>query len=400
MVRTVFTGGRVFDGTALSVADLVIADGRVVEVGPGLDGDEGVDVTGCSLLPGLFDAHVHTVLDGISPYDNMQQPFSYQFFLAARNLRTLLGLGITSVRDAGGADAGIQRALAAGLIPGPRLQISVTMISQTGGHGDNRMPCGLAASVFSASHPGRPGAVADGPEEMRRKARELIRAGADVLKVATSGGVLSPDTNPRHGHYRAEELAALVAEANAAGIPVMAHAQATEGIKEAVRAGVRSIEHGVFLDDETIDLMLAKGTWLVPTLLAPQGVIEAVTAGITISEGSKRKIREVAEAHIESFRRAVDAGVRVAMGTDAPVMPFGRNLEELSLMMEFSAMTPADALHAATGSAADLFGVGDQLGSLQPGKRADLVVVTGNVLDLVRLDTRIRQVWQDGVRVT
>lgn len=399
MVRTVFTGGRVFDGSGLRTADVLIADGRIVEVGPGLDGDQGVDVTGCSLLPGLFDAHVHTVLDGISPYDNMQQPFSYQFFIAARNLRTLLGLGITSVRDAGGADAGIRRALADKLIAGPRMQISVAMISQTGGHGDNRMACGLAGSVFSAPHPGRPAAVADGPQEMRVKAREMIRAGADVLKVATSGGVLSPDTNPRHGHYRAEELATLVAEANAVEIPVMAHAQATEGIKEAVRAGVRSIEHGVFLDDETIDLMLAKGTWLVPTLLAPQGVIEAVSAGIAISEGSKRKIREVAEAHIESFRRAVDAGVRVAMGTDAPVMPFGRNLEELSLMMEFSAMTPVDALRAASSEAAELFGVGDHLGSLQPGKRADLVVVAGNVLDLVRLDTRIQAVWQDGVRV-
>jgi imidazolonepropionase-like amidohydrolase len=399
MLRTVFTGGQIFDGTALGAADVVISDGRIVEVGPGLDGDEAVDVTGCSLVPGMFDAHVHTVLASISPYDNMQEPFSYQFFLAARNLRTLLGLGITSARDAGGADAGIKHALVNKLIPGPRLQISVTMISQTGGHGDTCMPAGVAGSVFSAAHPGRPDPVADGPEGMRLKARELIRAGADVLKVATSGGVLSPDTNPRHGHYRHDELAALLAEANAVEIPVMAHAQATEGIKEAVRAGVRSIEHGVFLDDETIDLMLAYGTWLVPTLLAPQGVIEAVAAGITISEGSKRKIGEVAEAHVESFRRAVDAGVRVAMGTDAPVMPFGRNLEELSLMMEYSAMTPADALRAATSSAAELCRVGDQLGSLAPGKRADLVVITGNVLDLVRLDTRIDQVWQDGLRV-
>lgn len=399
MVRTVFTGGRLFDGTGLAAADVVIADGLIVEVGTGLDGDEAVDVSGCSVLPGLFDAHVHTVLEGISPYDNMQKPFSYQFFLAARNLRTLLGLGITSVRDAGGADAGIKRALVEGLIPGPRMQISVTMISQTGGHGDNCMASGLAGSVFSAPHPGRPDAVADGPDALRRKARELIRAGADVLKVATSGGVLSPTTNPRHGHYREDELAALLAEANAEEIPVMAHAQATAGIKEAVRAGVRSIEHGVFLDDETIDLMLARGTWLVPTLLAPQGVIEAVAAGVSISEGSKQKIREVAEAHRESFRRAVDAGVRIAMGTDAPVMPFGRNLEELSLMMEFSAMTPADALVAATSSAAELCGVGDQLGSLEPGKRADLVMVSGNVLDLVRLDTRIEAVWQDGRRV-
>ena len=216
--------------------------------------------------------------------------------------------------------------------------------------------------------------------------------------MATSGGVLSPDTNPRHGHYRAAELAALVAEAEAAGIPVMAHAQATAGIKEAIRAGVRSIEHGIFLDDEAVSMMVERGTWLVPTLVAPRGVLEAIAAGVGIAEGSKRKIREVAQAHVESFRRAVDAGVRVAMGTDAPVMAFGRNLEELSLMMEYSAMTPADALRAASSSAASLVQL-EELGSVQPGKRADLVVVAGNALDLAGLDTRITEVWQDGLRV-
>ena len=398
MARTVFLGGRVFDGSGLAGADVVIDGGRILDVGRGLDGDVAVDVAGASVLPGLFDCHVHTVLDGISPFQAMQRPFSYQFFLAARNLRTLLNLGITTVRDAGGADAGIKRALADKLIAGPRLQISVSMISQTGGHGDPVMPSGLPGSMFSAPHPGRPGGVADGPADLQLKAREMIRAGADVLKVATSGGVLSPDTNPRHGHYRAEELAALVAEAEAAGIPVMAHAQATAGIKEAIRAGVRSIEHGIFLDDEAVSMMVERGTWLVPTLVAPRGVLEAIAAGVGIAEGSKRKIREVAQAHVESFRRAVDAGVRVAMGTDAPVMAFGRNLEELSLMMEYSAMTPADALRAASSSAASLVQL-EELGSVQPGKRADLVVVAGNALDLAGLDTRITEVWQDGLRV-
>ena len=271
MARTVFLGGRVFDGSGLAGADVVIDGDRILDVGRGLDGDVAVDVAGASVLPGLFDCHVHTVLDGISPFQAMQRPFSYQFFLAARNLRTLLNLGITTVRDAGGADAGIRRALADKLIAGPRLQISVSMISQTGGHGDPVMPSGLPGSMFSAPHPGRPGGVADGPADLQLKAREMIRAGADVLKVATSGGVLSPDTNPRHGHYRAEELAALVAEAEAAGIPVMAHAQATAGIKEAIRAGVRSIEHGIFLDDEAVSMMVERGTWLVPTLVAPRG---------------------------------------------------------------------------------------------------------------------------------
>ncbi len=399
MTRTIFAGGLVFDGSTLATADVVTEDGVFVEVGPGLDGDELVDVTGHTLLPGLFDCHVHVVLEHIDAFRLMLAPFSYQFYVAARNLRTLLGLGITTVRDAHGADLGIKRAVADGLIPGPRMQISITMISQTGGHGDDWCPSGRHASIFSAPHPGRPAGVVDGPEAIRAKAREVLRAGADVLKVATSGGILSPGTDPRHGHFRDDELAVLVAEAAAAGSSVMAHAQAIEGVKAAVRAGVRSIEHGIFLDDETIDLMLRKGTWLVPTLVAPQGIVEAMGAGAALSPSTKQKIAEVIEVHIESFRRAVDAGVRVAMGTDAPVMQFGRNLEELSRMIEFSSMSAADALRAATSSAADLLGVGDELGSIEPGKRADLVAVRGNALDLTRMDDRIEQVWQDGVQV-
>jgi imidazolonepropionase-like amidohydrolase len=397
--RTLFTGGQVFDGGGLRGADVVVEGDRILEVGPGLDGDDVVDVTGRSLLPGMFDCHVHVVLDGIDAFALMQRPFSYQFYVAARNLRRLQHQGITTVRDAGGADLGVKRAQRDGLFAGARMQISVTMLSQTGGHGDTCLPSGLHGSIFSAPHPGRPSGVADGPEGLRQKVREILHLGADVIKVATSGGVLSPDTDPRHGHYRADELAALLAEAEAADVPVMAHAQGTAGIKAAVRAGVRSIEHGIFLDDETIGLMLEKGTWLVPTLLAPQGVIEAMAMGVGLSEGSKRKIAEVAEVHVESFRRAVAAGVRVAMGTDAPVIPFGRNLEELSLMIELSDMSAADAINAATASAARLLRVVDELGTIEPGKRADLVVLEGNALDLARLGDRVEQVWQDGVRV-
>lgn len=399
MRRTVFAGGRVFDGTYLVTADVVLEGDRIVDVGIGLDGDDVVDATGRSVLPGLMDCHVHVVLDRIDAFELMYRPFSYQFYIAAQNLRTLQRLGITTARDAAGADLGIKRALVDGLVSGPRLQVSIAMISQSGGHGDDWCPSGRHASIFSAPHPGRPRGVVDGTEAVRAKCRELIRAGADVLKVATSGGVLSPGTNPRLGHFRDDELAVLVAEARAAGLAVMAHAQASDGIKAAVRAGVRSIEHGVFLDDEAIGLMLQQGTWLVPTLVAPQGVIEAMEAGAALADDVKAKIAEVSEVHIESFRRAVDAGVRIAMGTDAPVMAFGRNLEELSRMIEFSSMTPGEALRAATASAAQLLGVANELGSVEKGKRADLVVISGNAMDLVRLEDRIEQVWQDGVRV-
>ncbi len=170
-----------------------------------------------------------------------------------------------------------------------------------------------------------PRAIVDGPDAMRQKVRELFRAGADVIKVATSGGVLSPRDDPRHGHFRDDELEVLVAEATAAGKYVMAHAQATDGIKAAIRTGIRSIEHGIYLDDEAIQMMLDRGTFLVPTLSAPRGVFAARDAGIPVPDVFIKKCEMVIEVHTESIRRAIEAGVKVAMGTDSGVCPHGQN---------------------------------------------------------------------------
>jgi imidazolonepropionase-like amidohydrolase len=390
------TGGRVFDGTGAppGEADVLVEGDRILEVGPGLDGDEVVDVGGRHLLPGLFDCHTHVTLSTIDLMAILQRPFSYRFFETVRNLAASLAAGITTVRDAAGADAGIKQAVADGLVPGPRLQISVTLLSQTGGHGDGWYPSGQHLRLWPA-YPGMPEGLVDGPEAMRRKVRELIRAGADVIKVATSGGVLSPNDDPRHAHFRDDELTALVGEAAAAGRWVMAHAQGSDGIKAALRAGVRSIEHGIYLDDEAIDLMLERGAWLVPTLVAPRGVLAAAAAGVPIPEASRRKAAEVAEAHADSFRRAVDAGVKVALGTDSGVTPHGRNLAELELMAK-GGMSPAVALAAATSSAAELLGVAGELGTLEPGKRADVVVVDGDPFELATIGDRVAAVVQDG----
>ena len=395
-MRTVLGGGSVFDphGGSVAVADVAIEGGRIVDVGPGLDGDRRVDVAGRTLLPGLFDCHVHVALSHIDMWRLLQVPLSYTFYQAAGNLLVTLKQGITTVRDAGGADVGMKRAVDDGLIPGPRLQISVTMLSQTGGHGDPWLPSGAEADM-GPTYQGMPSGVVDGPEEIRRKVRELIRDGADVIKVATSGGVLSARDDPRHPQFAPDELAMLVSEAAAAGRWVMAHAQSTTGIKNAVRAGIRSIEHGIYLDDEAIELMLERGTWLVPTLVAPQGVIDAAAAGAQIHEASLRKAREVVDAHRASFRQAVAAGVRIAMGTDSPVAPHGRNLRELVLMAE-GGMAPADVLAATTIGSAELLGLQDELGSIEPGKRADVVVVSGDPLDLATLGERIQSVWKDG----
>jgi imidazolonepropionase-like amidohydrolase len=396
MSRTVLYGGRIFDGTGSQVADGDVAfeDGRVVAVGSGLDGDDGVDVTGCTLLPGLFDCHVHVTSSGADFVRRLQRPFSYQFYEAARNLAATLDCGITTVRDAGGADLGIQQAVDNGLIDGPRMRIAITVLSQTAGHGDGWLPSGALAPL-QVGHPGRPSGIVDGPEEMRKRVREIIRAGANVIKVCTSGGVLSPRDNPKHAHFRPDELTALMAEAVAAGLPVMAHAQATDGIKAAVRAGVRSIEHGIYLDDEAIAMMLEAGTWLVPTLSAPASVLDAAKNGVQFPDGVVAKAEAVIEAHNASFAAAAAAGVKVAMGTDSGVGPHGNNLGELALMAA-GGLTPPDVLVATTSSAAELLGVDGDTGTLTPGKLADIVIVAGDVFDFARLNDNIRAVYSGG----
>jgi imidazolonepropionase-like amidohydrolase len=406
MGRRLFHGGRVFDASGggpepepPKPADIVVEDGRILEVGPGLDGDEAIDCAGKTLIPGLFDCHTHVMVSQYDMWKMAQTPFSLQFFEAAKNLEATLDIGITTVRDAGGADLGVKTAVGQGLVNGPRMQIAIAMLSQTGGHADKWMVCGAGfPTPFGTPHPGRPASIVDGPEEMRKKVRELIRAGADVIKVATSGGVLSPRDDPRHGHFRDDELDALVAEASAMGRRVMAHAQATDGIKAAIRAGIRSIEHGIYLDDEAIEMMLDRGTYLVPTLMAPRGVIDMAAAGAHVVEESLRKAEMVIESHDQSIARAVAAGVKVAMGTDSGVTPHGQNLRELPLMVD-RGMTPAQALVATSRTASELLGVEAELGTLEPGKRADIVVVAGDALEVDKLPERIEAVWMDGEQV-
>jgi imidazolonepropionase-like amidohydrolase len=401
MARTLFRGGSVFDGTGgpSAGADVVVEEGTIVDVGVGLDGDEEVDLGGRTLLPGLFDCHVHFTMSGdLDMLNLLMRPFSLRYFEAARNMEATLRAGVTSVREAGGSDLGVKEAVAKGLARGPRMQISITMLSQTGGHGDGATPSG-GCFDWQHEYPGNPFWLVDGPDEMRRRVRELVREGADVIKVATSGGVLSPRDDPRHGHFRDDELSVLVAEATAAGRYVMAHAQATDGIKAAVRNGIRSIEHGIYLDDEAISMMIDGGTWLVPTLAAPRAVIAASESGNRLESSMLRKAKEVLQVHTESFRRAVDAGVKVAMGTDSGVGPHGRNLEELALMAANSSMTPLEAWVATTSSAAALCGVDDRLGTIAPGKLADLTVVEGDLSDLDQLGQRIWGVWKGGLRL-
>ncbi len=401
MTRILFGGGLVFDGTGIPPipTEVVVEDGRILEVGSGLDGDEVMDLAGRTLLPGLFDCHVHFTFSGdLDPLSRAMRPFSLKYFEAAANMEATLRSGITSVREAGGSDLGIKTAVTQGLTRGPRMQIAIAMLSQTGGHGDGSLPSG-GCFGWQHEYPGNPSWLVDGPDEMRRRVRELVREGADVIKVATSGGVLSPRDDPRHGHFRDDELSVLVSEASAAGLHVMAHAQATEGIKAAIRNGIRSIEHGIFLDDEAISMMIERGTWLVPTLSAPRAVIAAAQSGIRILDSVLRKARQVVDVHTESFRRAVAAGVKVAMGTDSGVGPHGRNLDELALMVHNSSMTALQAWVATTSGAAALCGVDDHLGTISPGRLADFTVIDGDLTDLDKLGDRVWGVWKAGIRL-
>lgn len=401
LTRTVFTGGRVFDGVTTTDADVAIHGDRIVDVGIGLDGDEAVDCTGAVIVPGLFDCHVHVMVRDFDVTRSEQEPFSLPYYEAVRNLSLLLDQGITSARDAAGADAGVKRAIAKNLIEGPRLQTALVMLSQTGGHGDLHLASGGSRSMaMMMPHPGRPRAVRDGVDDVRRGVREILRAGADAIKVATTGGVMSTGDDPQHAHFRDDELAVIAEEAAAAGTYFFAHAQGTEGIKAALRHGARSIEHGYHLDDEAIDLLLRAGAWLVPTLSATQAIVDAADRGVPIPAESQALAREAVAAHRASFARAVEAGVKIAMGTDSP--PYGHpsasNLDELLLMTQASSMTPAEAWRAATASAASLLRQ-DELGAIAPGKIADLVVVNGEVDDLRRLRGRIRSVVLGGRRV-
>ena len=270
------------------------------------------------------------------------------------------------------------------------------MLSMTGGHNDPWLPSGTHG-VFGIEYPGMPSGVCDGVEGVTAKVREMIRAGADVIKIASSGGFLSPADDPMEPNFSQEEVDAIVRAAADLGTFVMSHAHGPEGIKRAVRAGVRSIDHGTYLDDEAIDLMLERGTWLVPTLTAGD-TTDAIANDPKVQPAVREKMAGLGRPELDAFRRAVEAGVKVAMGTDCPVSPHGTNLNELRHMAA-NGLTPAQALRATTSSAAQLMDLDAELGTIEPGKRADLVVLHGDPLAFDDYETRIEQVWKDGARI-
>jgi len=370
------------DGAVLIKDNRIHAVGRIDDIHLPDDRISEIDACGGYILPGFIDTHVHLTLQGINIARDMATPFSLRFYKSVEYMRRTVEAGITSVRDAGGADAGMKQAVDEGVVLGPRMQISITPLTITGGHGDFWMRSGNEFHVFP-SHPGLPDGRCDGPDGVLVKVREVLRAGAEVIKICATGGVMSPTDHPDFTQFSPEELAVIVREAAyRGGIKVMAHAQGSEGIKNAVRAGVHSIEHGVYLDDEAIELMLEHGTFLVPTMIAPIAVLEDGEEG-GMAEHAVRKARQVVEAQSESFRRAHRAGVKIAMGTDAGVLTHGTNLRELGLMVD-AGMTPMEAIVATTRTAAECLGWEDRIGTVEAGKLADLVVTKTDPLRDIR----------------
>jgi imidazolonepropionase-like amidohydrolase len=371
------TGAEPFEGA------VVVESGRIADVIEGNAGRVAADLVlacrGRALLPGLIDAHVH-----VSAFDldiMGQQRTHYASEVAIRTARILeatLEQGFTTVRDAGGADAGFRRAVSEGRVSGPRLLVSGRPLSQTGGHGDLRRPTESGDPIGCGSEVGMTHVVADGPEQVLRAAREEVRRGADQVKIMASGGAMSPTDRLESVQFTTEEIAAAVAAARSAGTYVLAHAHTPETIRNCVEAGVRSIEHGNLLDSDTAKLMAANDVFLVPTLVAYVALYERGPQ-LRIPRESLEKVEQVCAHGTESVFFAREAGVRIGSGSDL-LGPLARDKwRELALKAEV--LGALGALEAATRVNAELLRMDHLVGTIETGKRADIIVVDGNPLD-------------------
>lgn len=369
------TGETVREAVVLVEDGHVRAAGRRASISVPAD-TEQVDLSGLTVLPGLIDCHVHLTMlgEGLDFAQLLNTPPTLELMQAVQAARRTLEAGFTAVRDAAGTPAGVRMAIDAGYFPGPRMFVSISALSQTGGHTDLHFMCG---ADLDTALPDRPHMTVDGVEPMRQRVRELIRAGADWIKLCTSGGVLSPSDQPHHATLTLDEIKAAVAEAAAQGRKVMAHAQANAGIKNALRGGVATIEHGIWLDGDAIEMMLDGGNALVPTLVAPHWIIRHSEAG-KMPDFAADKARAVIADHTASIRHAIEAGVKIAFGTDTGVGPHGTNGEEFLLMAALG-MEPIDCIRAATTVAAETIGM-PGVGQLQEGSWADLIGVPGDPL--------------------
>jgi len=397
--------GRLIDGTGADPvrnAVILIADGRIAAVGTDVripSGTPVIDLSDRTVLAGFIDAHVHLAgpVLGEPGWDNalVRETAADGALRGAAHARQTLLAGFTTVRNVGAggfADIALRDAINRGDVPGPRIEAAGHALGITGGHCDDTN--GFVPHVL-ADEDGPEHGVADGPEAIRAAVRYEVKHGADVIKICATGGVLSEGDSVGAQQYMADELTAVVQAAHMLERRVAAHAHGTAGIKAAVRAGVTSIEHGSILDDEAIALMKERGTYLVPTLMAGEAVEHMATSGALKGERADKAL-QVAPKMRESIRKAVAAGVKIALGTDAGVMPHGTNGHEFTLMVQWGGMTPMQAIVAGTSAAADLLGWSEHVGTVAPGRYADLVAVAGDPLSDITVLEKVDWVMKGG----
>jgi len=397
--RVVIRAGHLLDvksGKMLSDRAIVIEGDNIVSVGPA-SATPAADATTINLpnatvLPGLIDAHTHLTFNPSFGYETLGISIPREALIGAHNARVTLEAGFTTVRNVGArgyTDVALRDAINAGDVPGPRMLVSGPALSITGGHCDND----LLPYEYHATSDG----VADGIENVQHKTREIIKYGADLIKVCATGGVLSKGDDPNASQYTLEEMKAIVADAHRLGRKVAAHAHGAQGVIWASEAGVDSVEHGHLMNDAAIATLKKNGTYLVPTLYLIDWQRENA-AKANLPEYTRHKMQIVSEAAKTNAKKAIEAGVKIGLGTDAAVYPHGLNAHELAVYVSLG-MTPLQAIQTATINDADLLGWSDRIGTLEAGKWADIIAVDGDPLQDVTTLQHVKFVMKGGAVV-
>jgi imidazolonepropionase-like amidohydrolase len=395
----VIHAGRLLDvksGKTLTNQTIVIQADKIASVGGAStvipDGAQVIDLPNATVLPGLIDAHTHLTFNPHFGYENLGISVPREALIGAHNARLTLEAGFTTVRNVGAsgyADVALRDAISAGDVPGPRMLVSGPALSITGGHCDNN----LLPFEYHAQHEG----VADGVEAVQHKTREIIKYGADVIKVCATGGVMSKGDDPAAAQFTLEEMKAIVADAHRLGRKVAAHAHGAQGVIWASEAGVDSVEHGHLMNDAAIATLKKNGTYLVPTLYLIDWQTENA-AQANLPDFLKHKMERVAEAGKGNAKKAFEAGVKIGFGTDAAVYPHGLNAHEFAVYVKLG-MTPLQAIQTATVNDADLLGWSDKVGTIEAGKFADVIAVDGDPLADVTTLQHVKFVMKGGAVV-